>query len=87
MLRAVFKEIGKYSTGNPKYELDRYEFHVVKNNPTLRPVNKEYAQFKKSSGMLAEIKKTVQYHLNRMSGKKSHFKDEDINSLLNIKGS
>ena len=82
MLRAVFKQVGTHTTGTPKYELDRFEFHENKNKPTLKPVNKNYAQFKMSPAASDEIKKTVKYHLYKIMGKKAHFNESDITSFV-----
>lgn len=82
MLRAVFKEIGKNTNGNPTYDLDRFEFHEVMTRPLLKSVNKNYANFKHSKAMMDEIKETVQHHVNKLLGKKTHFKDEDLAKVI-----
>jgi len=82
MLRAVFKEVGKNTSGNPIYDLDRFEFHEVMTRPLLKAVNKNYANFKQSRAMMDEIKETVQHHVNKLLGKKTHFKDEDLVKVI-----
>jgi hypothetical protein len=83
MLKAVFKHVGKNSAGNIRYELDDYEFHENITKRTLAPVNPAFSRFKQSKGMLDEIRKTVQYHVNKIMGKRVHF--SDIDSILNPK--
>ena len=83
MLRAVFKETGKNTKGEPVYELDRYEFHENHTKRTLAPVNPNFLRFKQSNGVAEEIKKTVEYILNKLMKKRVHI--EDINSVLNPK--
>lgn len=80
MLKAIFKPAGKNSAGNMRYELDDYEFHENITKRTLAPVNPAFLRFKQSRGMLDEIRKTVQYHLNKIMGKRVHF--SDIDSVL-----
>lgn len=70
MLKAIFKE-----TKGSRYELDGFEFHENYTKPTLAPVNPNFARFKQSEGMLEEIKKTIQYHVNKITGKREHFND------------
>ena len=76
MLKAVFKPLGK-KAGSERYELDDFEFHENITKRTLAPVNRNFLQFKQSKGMLEEIKKTVQYHLNKILNKRVHFSDID----------
>lgn len=83
MLRAVFKESGKNTKGDPVYELDRYEFHENYTKPTLAPVNPNFLRFKQSKGVAEEIKKTVEYILNKIVKKRVHV--SDIDSVLNTK--
>lgn len=83
MLRAVFKESGKNTKGDPVYELDRYEFHENYTKRTLAPVNPNFLRFKQSYGVLQEMKKTVEYVLKKMMKKRVHI--EDIDSVLNPK--
>lgn len=83
MLRAVFKESGKNTKGDPVYELDRYEFHENYTKRTLAPVNPNFLRFKQSHGVAEEIKKTVEYILNKMVKKRVHIKDIDF--VLNPK--
>ena len=40
-------------------------------------------RFKQSKGMLEEIKKTIEYHVNKITGKRQHF--NDIDEILNPK--
>jgi hypothetical protein len=83
MLRAVFKESGKNTKGDPVYELDRYEFHENYTKRTLAPVNLNFLRFKQSKGVAEEIKKTVEYILNKIVKKRVHV--SDIDSVLNTK--
>lgn len=83
MLRAVFKESGKNTKGDPVYELDRYEFHENYTKRTLAPVNPNFLRFKQSKGVAEEIKKTVEYILNKIVKKRVHV--SDIDSVLNTK--
>lgn len=83
MLRAVFKESGENTKGDPVYELDRYEFHENYTKPTLAPVNPNFLRFKQSKGVAEEIKKTVEYILNKIVKKRVHV--SDIDSVLNTK--
>ena len=76
MLKAIFKPLGKQA-GVERYELDDFEFHPNYTKRTLAPVNPNFIRFKQSEGMLAEIKKTVEYHLNKILKKRVHFKDID----------
>ncbi|MBR6098985.1 hypothetical protein IKP85_04490 [bacterium] len=82
MLRAVFKKTGTNSNGNPTYELDRFEFHENKTHAPLKHVNPNYANYKRSRAMLEEIKETIRHHVNKLLGKKSHFKDEDLAQFI-----
>ena len=75
MLKAVFKPVGKPKSGVQRFELDDFEFHENATKRTLAPVNPNFLRFKQSQGMLEEIKKTVQYHMNKITGKRSHFTD------------
>lgn len=79
MLKAIFKPLGKKS-GVERYELDGFEFHENYTKRTLAPVNPNFIRFKQSEGMLKEMKKTVEYHLNSMLKKRIHF--NDINKIL-----
>ena len=79
MLKAIFKPLGKKS-GVERFELDDFEFHENYSKRTLAPVNPNFIRFKQSQGMLEEIKKTVEYHLNSMLKKRVHF--SDIKSVL-----
>ena len=79
MLKAIFKPLGK-KAGVERYELDEFEFHPNYTKRTLAPVNPNFIRFKQSKGMLAEIKKTVEYHLNKILKKRVHF--EDIDQIL-----
>ena len=79
MLKAIFKPLGK-KAGVERYELDDFEFHPNYTKRTLAPVNPNFIRFKQSEGMLAEIKKTVEYHLNKILKKRVHF--EDIDQIL-----
>lgn len=79
MLKAIFKPLGK-KAGVECYELNDFEFHPNYTKRTLAPVNPNFIRFKQSRGMLAEIKKTVEYHLNSMLKKRVHF--EDIDKIL-----
>jgi len=79
MLKAIFKPLGK-KAGVERYELDEFEFHPNYTKRTLAPVNPNFIRFKQSKGMLAEIKKTVEYHLNKIFKKRVHF--EDIDKIL-----
>ena len=83
MLKAVFKPAGKSKSGAQLYELDGYEFHENYTKRTLAPVNPNFIRFKNSSGMLKEIKRTVEYHLDKIFKRKVHF--NDINEILNPK--
>ena len=83
MLKVVFKEAGKNTKGEPIYELDRYEFHENVTKPTLAPVNPNFQRFKQSYGVAEEIKRTVEYVLNRMMKKRVHI--SDISTVLNPK--
>lgn len=83
MLRAVFKESGENTKGDPVYELDRYEFHENYTKRTLAPVNPNFLRFKQSKGVAEEIKKTVEYILNKIVKKRVHV--SDIDSVLNTK--
>ena len=78
MLKAIFTK-----TNNSRYELDSFEFHENYSKRTLAPVNPNFARFKQSKGMLEEIKKTIEYHVNKITGKKQHF--NDIDEILNPK--
>ncbi len=69
MLRAIFKEVGTYKTGNKMYELDRFEFHENKTLATLPKINQGFIEYKYNHLMDNEIKKTVQRHVDRMKGK------------------
>ena len=80
MLKTVFKPVGKSKSGAENYELDSYEFHENYTKRTLAPINPNFLRFKHSNGMLEEIKKTVEYHINKMTGKRVHF--PDINQIL-----
>lgn len=80
MLKVVFNEAGKNKSGKTIYSLDDFEFHENYTKRTLAPVNPNFMRFKQSWGMLEEIKKTIQYHLNTMLKRKVHF--SDINSVL-----
>ncbi len=79
MLKTVFKSVGK-SAKKPHYELEDFEFHENYTKRTLAPVNPNFIRFKQSKGMLDEIKKTIEYHLNKILGKRVHF--SDINQIL-----
>ena len=79
MLKAIFKPLGKKS-GVERYELDGFEFHENYTKRTLAFVNPNFIRFKQSEGMLKEMKKTVEYHLNSMLKKRIHF--NDINKIL-----
>lgn len=79
MLKAIFKPLGK-KAGVERYELDDFEFHPNYTKRTLASVNPNFIRFKQSEGMLAEIKKTVEYHLNKILKKRVHF--EDIDQIL-----
>lgn len=79
MLKAIFKPLGKKS-GVERFELDDFEFHENYSKRTLAPVNPNFIRFKQSQGMLEEIKKTIEYHLNSMLKKRVHF--SDIKSVL-----
>lgn len=79
MLKAIFKPLGKKS-GVERFELDDFEFHENYSKRTLAPVNPNFIRFKQSQGMLEEIKKTIQYHLNSILKRRVHF--NDINSVL-----
>ena len=79
MLKAIFKPLGKKS-GVERFELDDFEFHENYSKRTLAPVNQNFIRFKQSQGMLEEIKKTIEYHLNSMLKKRVHF--SDIKSVL-----
>lgn len=76
MLKAIFKPLGK-KNGVERYELDDFEFHENYTKRTLAPVNPNFLRFKQSKGMLEEIKKTIEYHLNSMLKKRVHFNDID----------
>jgi len=76
MLKAIFKPLGK-KDGVERFELDDFEFHENYSKRTLAPVNPNFIRFKQSRGMLEEIKKTVEYHLNSMLKKRVHFQDID----------
>lgn len=79
MLRAFFKEVGVDKRGNKKYALEDYEFHENSSMPDLRPVRDAHVRYKNSRAIQDEIRKTVQYQLNALSGKRVHFSDlEDI---------
>lgn len=80
MLKVVFKPVEKPKTGIQRFELDDFEFHENTTKRTLKPVNPNFIRFKQSQGMLAEIQKTIQYHINKITGKRSHF--TDINKVL-----
>lgn len=80
MLKVVFKETPKNKSGKMNYELDDFEFHENYTKRTLAPVNPNFIRFKQSKGMLDEMKKTVEYHLNTMLKKRVHF--EDIDKIL-----
>lgn len=79
MLKAIFKPLGK-KNGVERFELDDFEFHENYSKRTLAPVNPNFIRFKQSQGMLEEIKKTVEYHLNSILKKRVHF--NDIKSVL-----
>lgn len=83
MLRAIFTESGKNKAGKPFYELDSFEFHENATKRTLAPVNPNFIRFKNSYGMMEEIKRTIQYHVNKITKRKVHF--NDINEILNPK--
>lgn len=83
MLKAIFKQTSKPEAKNPRYELDSFEFHENYTKRTLAPVNPNFARYKKSNGMLEEIKKTIEYHINKITGKRVHF--NDIDEILNPK--
>ncbi len=72
MLRAVFKESGKTKSGAPLYELDRYEFHENKTNPTLLPVTESFKRYKHSAVVYDAITKTIQSHADRTIRSKVH---------------
>lgn len=76
MLKAIFKPLGKKS-GVERFELDDFEFHTNYTKRTLAPVNPNFIRFKQSRGMLEEIKKTIEYHLNTILKKRVHFNDID----------
>ena len=78
MLKAIFTK-----TNDSRYELDSFEFHENYTKRTLAPVNPNFARFKQSRGLLDEIKKTIEYHVNKITGKKQHF--NDIDEILNPK--
>lgn len=81
MLKVVFDNKGKTKSGADIFELDSFEFHENATKRTLAPVNPNFLRFKQSKGMLEEIKKTIEYHVNKLTGKRVHF--EDINKVLN----
>ena len=83
MLKTVFKKIFDPKAKDFRYELDDFEFHENYTKRTLAPVNSNFARFKQSRGMLEEIKKTIEYHVNKITGKRTHF--EDIDEILNPK--
>ena len=83
MLKAVFTKTKAPKSKNFKYELDNFEFHENYTKRTLAPVNPNFARFKHSKGMLEEIKKTIEYHVNKITGKRQHF--NDIDEILNPK--
>ena len=83
MLKTVFKKIFDPKAKDFRYELDDFEFHENYTKRTLAPVNPNFARFKQSRGMLEEIKKTIEYHVNKITGKSTHF--EDIDEILNPK--
>ncbi len=83
MLKAIFKPSGQTKSGKINYELDDFEFHENYTKRTLAPVNPNFIRFKQSQGMFEEIKKTIEYHINKLTGKRIHF--EDIDKVLNPK--
>lgn len=80
MLKVIFNEAEESKSGKTIYALEDFEFHENYSKRTLAPVNPNFIRFKQSWGMLEEIKKTIQYHLNKILKRKVHF--NDINSVL-----
>lgn len=76
MLKVIFKPLGK-KNGVERFELDDFEFHENYSKRTLAPVNPNFIRFKQSQGMFEEIRKTIEYHLNSILGRRVHFKDID----------
>ena len=72
MLKAVFKENGKTKSGGINYELERYEFHENKTNPTLPPLTKEFYDYKYSPIMYDAVRKTIQLHAEKAAKHKVH---------------
>lgn len=83
MLKTIFTKTKEPKSKDFRYELDSFEFHENYTKRTLAPVNPNFARFKQSKGMLEEIKKTVEYHVNKITGKRQHF--NDIDEILNPK--
>lgn len=83
MLKVNFKKEKAPKSKDFRYELDSFEFHENYTKRTLAPVNPNFARFKQSKGMLEEIKKTIEYHINKITGKRQHF--NDIDEILNPK--
>ena len=81
MLNATFKEAGKNKAGKKIFELDNYEFHENKTKPTLKPVNRNFINYKNSSDMMKEIKRTIEFHINKILKRKVHF--NNIDKILN----
>ena len=79
MLKAIFKPLGKRN-GVERFELNDFEFHENYTKRTLAPIDPNFVLFKQSQGMLKEIKKTIEYHLNNILKRKVHF--NDINRVL-----
>ena len=82
MLRVVFKETGKNSKGSPIYELDKYEFHENRSNPTLKPVDSAFINFKHGTRMLEELKATVQHHIYKITGKRTCLNNNDLKHII-----
>lgn len=74
MLKVIFRQTGKDKKGLPTYDLDSFEFHENKSKPNLKPISPEFIRYKNSSFVADAIRETVQRHVNRLLGKKSHAK-------------
>lgn len=79
MLRAIFKQTGKNSKGQPSYELEDFEFHENVSRP-LKPINPAYTRYKNSSSVFEEIKKTIHHHISKITGRKAG--SNEVNKIL-----
>lgn len=75
MLKATFKQSGKTKSGVPNYELDKFEFHENRSNPTLSPVLQSFSEYKTSSTAKNFIRKTVQSHAEKTAKRKVYNTD------------